>query len=75
MENVIPIAPRPRVLHAGFVRHLAEANRVLRRLRKLGCRVVSQSITEDGAEIVVDRNPHRQVTYNAGVHVTWARGA
>ncbi len=73
MENVIPLPARPRVLHAGFVRQLAEANRVVRRLRKLGARVLRQTVTDDGAEIVVDRNVHRMVTASSNIRVTWSR--
>lgn len=73
--NVIPIDSRPRVLHAAFVRQLAEANRAVRQLRKLGCRVLSQKVVADGAEILVDRNPHRTLIGCPSVHVTCGRPA
>lgn len=75
MENVIRIDARPRVLHASFVRSLAEANRAARQLRKLGCRVLSLTVADAGAEIVIDRNPHRRLVGCPGVHVTCARTA
>lgn len=68
--NVIPIDSRPRVLHAAFVRQLAEANRAVRQLRKLGCRVLSQHVSADGSEIVIDYNPHRALIACPSVHVT-----
>lgn len=70
MENVIQFDARPRVLHTGFVLRLAEANRAVRQLRRLGCRVISQAIDGTRAEIVVDRNPHRTLIGCPGVHVT-----
>jgi len=73
MENVIRIDSRPRVLHAAFVRSLAEANRAARQLRKLGCHVLSLTVADAGAEIVVDRNPHRTLIGCPGVHVTCAQ--
>jgi hypothetical protein len=75
MENVIPIDARPRVLHAGFVHKLAEANRAVRQLRKLGCRVISQAVSESGSEIVIDRNPHRTLVACPSVHVICGRAA
>lgn len=75
MENVIPLETRPRVLHATFVRQLAGANRAVRQLRKLGCRVLSQKVLSTGAEITVDRNPHRTLAGCPNVHVTCGRPA
>lgn len=71
MRNIIPIDPRPRVLHPGFVRQLAEANYAVRQLRHLGCRVIRQDVTDAGSEIVIDRNPHRTLAGCASVHVTF----
>lgn len=73
MDNVIAIDRRPRVLHAALIRQLAEANRAARQLRALGCRVLSQRIAGNGAEIVIDRNPHRDLIGCPGVHVTVGR--
>lgn len=72
MKNVINIDPRPRVLHAAFIRSLAEANQAARQLRQLGCRVLSLTIADIGAEIVIDRNPHRTLSGCPTVHVTCA---
>lgn len=74
MDNVIPIDSRPRVLHPLFVIRLAEANRAMRQLRRLGCRVLRQQVSDQGSEIMVDRNPHRTLVGCPGVHVTvdWA---
>jgi hypothetical protein len=73
MENVFRIDPRPRVLHAAFVRQLAEANRAVRQLRTLGCRVLSQHVLGHGAEIIIDRNPHRTLVDCPSVHITVSR--
>lgn len=70
-DNVVAIDSRPRVLHAAFVRQLAEANRAVRQLRTLGCRVLSQTVSSDGARIVIDRNPHCRLTDCPRVSVTW----
>lgn len=70
MENVINIDARPRVLHPAYTRQLSEANRAIRQLRKLGCRVLSQEISVLGTEIVVDHNPHRTLSGCPNVHVT-----
>ncbi len=75
MPNVINLDMQPRVLHPAYMRQLAEANRAVRQLRNLGCRVVSQEISVLGTEIVVDRNPHRTLTGCPNVHVTCRRAA
>lgn len=72
MANIIHIDPRPRVLHPGFVRQLAEANCAVRQLRHLGCRVIRQAVTDAGSEIVIDRNPHRTLAGCSDVHVVCA---
>lgn len=75
MENVLLFKPQPRVLHTGFIRQLSEANRALRQLRGLGCRVLSQTVTARGSEIVIDHNPHRTLTGCPSVHVTCGKAA
>lgn len=75
MENVLLFKPQPRVLHTGFIRHLAESNRAVRQLRSLGCRVISQHVSADGAEIVIDHNPHRTLIDCPTVHVTCGKAA
>ena len=66
-----------RVFTPTFVTRLAEANRAARQLRDLGCRVISQVVSdqEKPTEIVVDRNPHRLLAGCPNVHVTCRRAA
>lgn len=76
MENVLLFKPQPRVLNTGFVRQLSEANRALRQLRGLGCRVIRQVVGDSAkpTEIVIDRNPHRTLSGCPNVHVTCGVG-
>ena len=72
MNNVIRFSDSPRILHAGFVARLTEANEASRQLRRYGCRVIRQAvgIYSDATEIVVDRNPHQPLIGCPNVHVT-----
>lgn len=71
MERVLPFRPAPvRVFTPAFVARLAEANRALRQLRALGCRVLSQTVGGDGARLVIDRNPHCRLAGCPHVSVT-----
>lgn len=74
MENIIQMSAVPRVFNPGFVMRLSEANRAVRQLRRLGCRIIRQAIgdREKSTEIVVDRNPHRTLIGCPTVHVTCA---
>jgi hypothetical protein len=58
MENVIKISETPVVLTPAFCRVLASANRVARSLRGRGVNILSCRVDEEGADLVVDRNPH-----------------
>lgn len=72
MSNVLQLSSQPRVFNTAFVLRLSEANRAVRQLRCLGCRIVRQTIgdRDNATEIVVDRNPHFDVVDCPGVHVT-----
>lgn len=72
MENVIQIAEPAKVFNPLFLCRLAEANRAVRQLRRLGCQVIRQAVgdRDKPTEIVVDRNPHRLLAGCPNVHVT-----
>lgn len=71
MANVIQISAQPKVFNTAFLLRLSEANRAVRQLRDIGCRVVRLAVgdRENTTEIVVDRNPHRLLAGCPGVHV------
>ena len=75
MSNVLQLSSQPRVFNTAFVLRLSEANRAVRQLRRLGCRIIRQAIgdRDNATEIVVDRNPHRVLNGCPGVHVTVGR--
>ena len=77
MSNVLQLSSQPRVFNTAFVLRLSEANRAVRQLRRLGCRIVRQTIgdRDNATEIVVDRNPHRVLNGCPGVHVTVGRSS
>ena len=70
--NIISFSEQPKVLHQGFIARLSEANEAMRQLRRFGCRIVRLVIggTDSPTEIIVDRNPHRQLAGCPNVHVT-----
>lgn len=76
MDNIILMPARPKVFNTVFLSRLSEANRAVRQLRRLGCRIIRQAVgdRENATEIVVDRNPHRTLNDCPGVHVIVGRG-
>lgn len=72
MGNLLQISTKPKVFNTYFVLRLSEANRATRQLRRLGCRILRQTIGDRhrSTEIVIDRNPHCTLTDFPGVHIT-----
>ena len=70
--HLADIRKTPRVLTAGYINRLREANDAHRQLRALGCRVLHVRVgaVNEPSEIVIDRNPHRRLSGCWGVHVT-----
>ena len=62
----------PRVLTAGYIMRLSEANEAVRQLKALGCSIRRVSICRVAlpSEIVVDHNPHQRLIGCESVHVT-----
>lgn len=75
MSNVLNFPNRARVLTPAYTRRLAQANAAERKLRELGCRILSRSITASSVDLVVDRNPHRIPVECWNVHITVGRAA
>jgi len=75
MDNILQLSSQPKVFNTVFLLRLSEANRAVRQLRRLGCRVIRQAIgdRDNATEIVVDHNPHRVLNGCPGVHVTVGR--
>jgi len=76
MHNILHLSDQPKVFNTFFLVRLSEANCAVRQLRRLGCRVLSQTVgdREHITEIVIDRNPHRALVGCPGGHVTVGRG-
>lgn len=72
MDNVLKLSTQPKVFNAAYLVRLSEANRAVRQLRGLGCRIIRQDIgdRDKATEIVVDRNPHLTLNGCPSVHIT-----
>jgi hypothetical protein len=70
MGTLIAFPHVPRVFTPRFCEQLAIANRALRQLRDMGVAIISCDVSENHADIVINKNPHRNVDDCPGVRVS-----